>query len=250
MNMRKYLIPLLLLISTPAPADDLIVAASANVQFAMRELQESFQKSSGLTVTVITGSSGKLTAQIKNGAPFDIFLSADTRYPRVLYDDGYTFGEPVVYAYGSLVLWTIKEIDLSGGLSAILDDEIKKIAVANPQTAPYGVEAIKALRYFDLYDRLEARLVYGSSISQTSQFISSGAADAGITAKSVVLAPEMKTTGSWIDIPPDSYDPIAQGVVILKRGKDAPDKDALMFYNFLFSEQAREIFKKYGYRVP
>ncbi len=248
--MRKYLFLMLILISTPALADDLMVAASANAQFAMRELRESFQKDTGISVTVITGSSGKLTAQIKNGAPFDIFLSADTRYPRVLYDDGFTLGEPVVYAYGSLVLWTIKDLDLSGGLPALLGDGFKKIAVANPQTAPYGVEAIKALRYFDLYDRLEIRLVYGSSISQTSQFISSGAADAGITAKSVVLAPEMKTSGSWIDVSPDSYEPIAQGVVIIKRGKEAPKKDAVLFYDFLFSEQAKEIFTKYGYRLP
>ena len=126
----------------------------------------------------------------------------------------------------------------------------RKIALANPELAPYGREAVNALKFYKLYDQLQKKLVLGESISQANQFITTGAADIGFTAKSVVLAPNMKDKGKWVEVDPQSYEPIAQGAVVLRYAEQDHSKEAHEFYDFLFSAPAQEIFKKYGYKLP
>ena len=226
------------------------VAAAANVQFAMNDLKTEFTKETGIDVSVIIGSSGQLTAQIKNGAPYDVFISADMKYPETLFQDKAAVDSPKVYAEGSLVVWTMKsKIRFDKNLKILLSGNINKIALANPITAPYGVAAVEALKYFGIYDKVKDKLIYGESIAPTNQFIYSGAADAGFTAKSVVLSPQMKGKGRWMEIEPDSYKPIEQGCVILNYGYDNHKDESIKFYNFLFSQKAKNILSEYGYKL-
>jgi molybdate transport system substrate-binding protein len=231
-------------------AQEIIVAVAANVQFAVQDLEQAYEQNTGLAIKTVISSSGKLTAQIQNGAPFDVFLSADMKYPDTLYAAGFAAAKPRVYACGALVLWTMKDADLSRGIKILLEDKIRKVAVANPKTAPYGAEAIKVLRHYQMYESVMPKLVYGESIAQVNQYIFSQAAEAGITAKSVVLSPEMRGKGKWIEIDPAAYSPIAQGAVILKHGSKNHPQASQTFYDFLFSEAAKAILKGYGYLVP
>jgi len=249
---KKVLIFLVFLMAVPltAFAGDITVAAAANVQFTLDDLKAEFTRETGIGVKAVIGSSGKLTSQIENGAPFDVFLSADMKYPAKVYKDGFSLQAPKVYGYGVLVLWTIKDLDLSKGISVLSDAAIGKIALADPQLAPYGREAVNALKFYKLYESLQKKLVMGESISQANQFITTGAADIVFTAKSIVLAPNMKDKGKWIEVDPQAYKPIAQGVIVLKYAQQDHLKEAAEFYDFLFSSPAQEIFKKYGYKLP
>ncbi len=229
-------------------ANALIIATAANMQFAMVELTETFSKKTGIACEPILGSSGKLTAQVMAGAPYDIFVSADMKYPQALYEKGLTKDQPRVFAHGQLVLWTMEQ-KAPRLPEALTDKELSHIALANPKTAPYGTAAQEVLQHLDLTELLEAKLVYGESIAQTNQFITSGAAQVGFTAKSVVLAPSLRSIGTWVDIPLDYYSPLEQGVVILK-SKDQPKPGATAFYEFLFSDEAKEILNKFGYSSP
>ena len=194
-----------------APSASITVAIAANVQFAMEEIKVAFEKQQGIQVDLISTSSGKLSTQIRQGAPYHVFVSADTKYPDSLVQSGDATSPSKVYAYGMLVVWTMRpDLDISEGMQVLDDGALKKIAVANPITAPYGQEAIRALTRAHLLDSVQPKLVYGESIGQTSQYILSGAAELGFTAKSVVLAPEMQGKGRWIEIPADLYEPIAQ----------------------------------------
>lgn len=226
----------------------LTIATAANMQFAMVELTETFSKKTGIACEPVIGSSGKLTAQVVAGAPYHIFVSADMKYPQALYKKGLTKGQPQVFANGQLVLWTMEQKALSLP-EALTDKTLSHIALANPKTAPYGMAATEVLQHLGLREPLESKLVYGESIAQTNQFITSRAAQIGFTAKSVVLAPSLRNTGTWIDIPPDYYAPLEQGVVILK-SKDQPKAEATAFYEFLFSDEAKEILNKFGYSSP
>jgi molybdate transport system substrate-binding protein len=250
--MTQFIITLmfLYLLTVSAMAEQITVAGAANVQFTLDDLKAEFTKETGIDVKAVIGSSGKLTSQIENGAPFDVFLSADMKYPATLYEEGFSLRSPRVYAYGVLVLWTMKDLNLSQGFSILSDTGIGKVALANPELAPYGRQAINALKFYKLYESLRKKLVYGESISQANQFITTGAADIGFTAKSVVLAPNMKDKGKWIDVDPQSYEPIAQGVIVLKYAQQNHSKEAKAFEEFLFSAPAQEIFKKYGYKLP
>lgn len=239
-----------LLLPMRAFAADLTVAVAANVQYAFEELKQVFEKETGITVEGVIGSSGKFTAQIENGAPFDVFLSADMDYPRALETEGLAYNAPRIYAHGSLVIWTMRDVDLSRGLSVLADESIKKIAIASPKTAPYGRQAVNAMKFYGLYPQAQGKLVYGESIAQANQFITTRAVDLGITAKSVVLAPNMKGQGTWAEIDQKSYEPIAQGAVILKRAQKRNLDAAEKFFDFLFSGNAQAVFKKHGYAPP
>lgn len=236
--------------SVHALAAELTVAVAANVQYTFEELKAAFEKETGTTVKSVVGSSGKFTAQIENGAPFDVFLSADMSYPQTLEKEGLTVNSPKIYAYGVLVLWTLNDVDLSKGIEAVADSTVKKIAIASPVTAPYGRQAVNALKHDNLYAQVHNKLVYGESIAQANQFITSKAADLGFTAKSVVLAPNMKGQGKWIEVDKDTYESIAQGVVVLKHAQKGNLEEAQKFFDFLFSPAAQEIFRKYGYILP
>jgi molybdate transport system substrate-binding protein len=226
------------------------VAVAANVQFAMQQLKAQFEKETGIELDISIGSSGKFTTQIEQGAPYDVFVSADISYPTTLYKEGLTADSPKVYANGSLVLWTARtDIKPLTDLKLLLTDDIKKIAIANPKTAPYGVAAVEAMKYYKLYDTVQTKLVFGESIAQTNQYITTQSADIGFTAKSVVLADEMKGKGSWVDIDPKAYNPIAQAAVILKHGKETNADASQKFYNYLYSPEAKAILKQYGYII-
>jgi len=233
-----------------AQENKVTVAVAANMQYAANKLKEKFEQETSIKIEIILGSSGKLTQQIMEGAPYDIFISADTKYPSELYKNKFTSDTPRVYAKGLLVLWTNKEgIDPSKDLTILLSGSVKKIAVANPQTAPYGVAAEEILKHYNLYEKVKSKLVFGESISQTNQFIISQSADIGFTAKSVVLSDEMKGKGKWIDIDSKSYSPIAQAAVILKHGVETNKTLSEKFYNYLYSKTAKDIFRQFGYIV-
>lgn len=197
---------------------------------------------------MIVSSSGKLTGQITAGAPYDIFVSADMKYPEEIFEKGLSFEKPKVYAYGQLVLWTTTD-SISPTLETLKQDHIQHIAVANPKTAPYGVAAMQVLDKYDLMNDLKEKLVYGESIAQTNQFITSKAAEIGFTAKSVVLSPTMKNQGNYTEIDEKAYDRIRQGIVRIKR-TDAENKNTRIFYNFIFSPEAQQILKTNGYAIP
>ena len=225
--------------------EKLLIATASNVQFVMEELAEAFTEESGVGVEIIYGSSGKLTAQIMEGAPFDVFVSADMEYPEELQRQGLTTASPEVYAYGSLVLWTMEE-GFSLNLDMLATPAARHIAIPNPKNAPYGDAAVQVLKYYGLYPLVKEKLVFGESITHTSQFILSRTATIGFTSRSVVVSPKLKNKGKWTAIPEESYSPIRQGVVVLKK-EDKNVEDSEAFYTFLFSDKAQNILLNHGY---
>ncbi|HEV2609878.1 MAG TPA: molybdate ABC transporter substrate-binding protein [Noviherbaspirillum sp.] len=247
--MKTYLPLIALMFPFAAGAATLTVAVAANVQYAFDDISAAFKKETGHDIRPIYNSSGKFFAQIVNGAPFDVFLSADMEFPERLHSEGHS-DAPKIYAYGALVLWTMKDIDLTDCQATLRSDAVRKIAVANPKVAPYGRETMKALAGFRLDDALKPKLVFGESISQTNQYIHSGAAYAGFTAKSVVVSPEMRGQGKWIDLPRTSYQPIAQGAVVLAHGRKNNPALSKQFHDFLLGPASRSILERYGYQLP
>jgi molybdate transport system substrate-binding protein len=236
------------LMSVTLIADSINIAVAANVSYAIDELKEAFTKEHPeITVRVTLGSSGKLTAQIKNGAPYSLFMSANMRYPENLYADKMAITKPVVYAQGALAYLSTKPRDFSMPKSLLLSSEVSKIAIANPKTAPYGKAAYDALENMGILKELEPKFVYAESISQTVAYTVS-ATDIGFIAKSSLYSPKMKAYKegvNWVEVDSDTYEPIKQGIVILKNAKG--NSAAKAFYAFILSEKAKEIFKRYGY---
>ncbi len=249
---RRRLRPfaLILLVLAWNAYSQITVAVAANVQFAMEELKTEFKKSTGIDVKTSYGASGSFCTQIKNGAPFDVFISADMDFPDSLYKWGFAKEKPKPYAYGKLVLWTLKDFDLDKGLSVLSDSGVAKIALPDPKRAPYGREAAKAMKKSGLYDKIESKLVYGENISQVSQYILTGNVDIGFNAKSIVLAGEVAGKGKWKEVDSTLYDKIAQGAVICKYGLENNPSLSQRFYEFLFSDSAHAIFLRYGYVLP
>lgn len=242
--MRQWLFLLFFVSSLTASAQKIRVAVAANAQFVVEKLKTGFEKKTGLQLEPIVNSSGKLTAQIQNGAPFDVFLSADMDYPDAVFRAGLAEAKPQIYAYGVLVLWTRSDLDPARGLAVLNDKRINKVAVANPKTAPYGNVAVEVLTQQKLFDALNPKIVYGESIAQVNQYLISGAVEAGFTAKSVVLEPSLRGKGRWAEV--KGAKPIAQGVVLLKTAQP----NARKFYDYLFTPEARAIFRQYGYQLP
>lgn len=245
---RLQFIVLCLCLPMAGIGQTLRVAVAANAQFVAEKLAEAFKKQSGIEAQLIVSSSGKLTTQIEQGAPFDVFLSADMKYPQELYQKKMTIAAPKIYAYGALVIWTKANVVLNKNLSGLNTAAIKKIAIANPKLAPYGTAAEEAMQKTNTFATLKPKLVYGESIAQVNQYLLAGAVDAAFTAKSVVLDPAQKGIGRWTEVDSKLYHPIAQGVVVLKASKGQSLAAANQFYQFLFSAQAKQIFKAYGYR--
>ncbi|MFT4030845.1 MAG: molybdate ABC transporter substrate-binding protein [Siphonobacter sp.] len=242
--MKKW-IGLFLLLGGNLHAQSLRVAVAANAQFVIEPLRKAFQKTTGVSVEAIVSSSGKLTTQIQQGAPFDILLSADTEYPKTLQKEGLALEAPVVYAYGTLVLWTQTKLPIQANLKELLSPEVHHIAVANPSVAPYGEAAFTAMQRLKILPHLQSKVIYGESIAQVNQYVLSGAAEVGFTAKSVVLNPELEKKGRWIEIPGHLYQPIAQAVVIIKR--TTKPEAARQFIRFLRSTEGKRILREYGY---
>ena len=232
-------------------AQEITVAAAADLQFAMQEVGARFQQESGKSVKLIYGSSGNFTQQLQNGAPFDMFFSANLDYPKQLDAAGLTEpGTFYQYAIGKIVVWVPNDskLDLSTGLKALLDPSIKKIAIANPQHAPYGKAAVAALQKENIYDQVKDKFVLGENISQTATFVASGSADVGIIALSLALSPNMKDKGRYAEVPGGDYPAIEQACVIMRSSKN---KDvARQFLKFIQSPPIKELFKKYGFAIP
>lgn len=249
---RKIFIALLavIFISKLCSAQDLTVAAAADLQSAMEDVAARFQQQSGKNVKVIYGSSGNFVQQIQNGAPFDMFFSANLDYPKKLEAAALTEpGSYYQYAKGKIVLWVPNgsKLNVDSGLAALLDPSIKKIAIANPQHAPYGQAAVAALQKQGLYDKLKDKFVLGENISQTASFVVTGSADAGIIALSLALSPAMKDKGHYAEIPTNTYPPIEQACVTLSasRNKDT----ARAFLAFLKTSAVADLLKSYGFEV-
>jgi len=224
-------------------ASEIKIAVASNVTYAIKPLIKEFNKSSNTKVKFVIGSSGKLTTQIRNKAPFDILLSANMKYPEALYKDKIAVIKPKVYAQGSLALFSYRKRDLKD-LSII--NSIKRIAIANPKTAPYGKAAYDALNKANLFEKNKKKFVYAENISQTVQYAMT-AVDIGIIAKASLYSPKMKKFKKYInhiDIDTSLYQPINQGIAILNN-----KKETIEFYNFLFSNTAKTILKSYGYQV-
>ncbi|MDB5050906.1 MAG: lipoprotein [Fibrobacteres bacterium] len=248
---RTYLIfGLTLAIFLAQAAAQITAAVAANVQFAMEELKADFRKSSGVEVKTIYGASGKFASQIRNGAPIDIFVSADMSFPDSLQKWGYAIGKPKPYAYGKLVLWSLKDFDMDKGMAILADSAVQKIAIADPARAPYGREAVKAMQRSGVLEKVSHKLVYGDNTSQVGQYVLTGNVSIGISAKSMVLAPELAGKGRWKEVDSTLYDPIAQGAVICKYGMENNPGLSAKFLTYLYSEPARHIFLKYGYILP
>jgi molybdate transport system substrate-binding protein len=233
-----------------AHAQTLRVAAAADLQYVLTDLSAQYEKQTGVKLAITYGSSGNFFAQIQNGAPFDLFLSADINYPKKLIAAGLAVSDSLqIYAAGRLVLWLPPDspLDPGGGLKILLDPRIQKIAIANPEHAPYGRAAVAALQNAGLYGQLKPKLVFGENISQAAQFVQSGSAQAGLIALSLALSPAMNNGKRW-DIPPDSYPPFEQAAVLLKSSSNK--QPAASFLGFLKSSQARDILERYGFRVP
>ena len=248
--MKKIIIALFFSIVS-LNAGEISIAVAANVSYAIDALKKSFNEIHPETkVNVILGSSGKLTAQITHGAPYMLFMSADMKYPNTLYDANLTANKPVIYAQGALAILSQKERNYCAEIFVLKSPDIKKIAIANPKTAPYGIAAMEALTNVRLYKKLEKKFVYGESISQTVTYATS-AADVGIIAMSSLYAPQMaqyKEAIHWSEVDEALYTPISQGMVILDKGRDNDEVKA--FYDFMLGAKAKEILKAYGYKVP
>jgi len=240
-----------LLAGSYAPAQAVKVAAAADLKFAMVELAAQFEKQSGAKLGVTYGSSGNFLTQIQNGAPFDLFFSADSEYPKKLEAAGLT--EPGIlreYAVGRIVIWAPSDSGIDAatdGWKSLLDQRVKKIAIANPEHAPYGRAALAAMKKAGIYERVKDKLVYGENISQAAEFVQSGNAQVGIVALSLAMSPAMKNGSRW-EIPADSYPAITQAAVLLRTSKN---KDAARrFLDFVSGSQGREILQRFGFTVP
>ena len=236
---------------TPATApNEVLVAAAADLRFAMDSLIAVFSRENpGITVKVTYGSSGNFFEQIKNGAPFDLFFSADVDYPKQLKEQGKTASVIHIYGTGQLVLWS-KQLDPAREqMNTLLNGGVEKIAIANPAHAPYGKRAEECLHYYNLYDKVKDKLVIGENIAQTAQYAQSGAADIGIIALSLALSPTMQQTGGkyWL-IPASAHQPLEQGFVLLPHSKD--NAGAQRFAVFFSSKKATAILRSFGFGEP
>lgn len=232
-------------------AQEITVAAAADLNFAFKELVSEYEKTSGNQVKLTLGSSGTFFAQIQQGAPFDLYFSADIAYPQKLEEAGLTIpGSLYRYAIGRIVLWARHEsaLDVTQGFATFRQPSVKKIAIANPKHAPYGRAAVAAMEHFRVYDSVKDQLVLGENVSQAAQFVESGAADIGVIALSLALAPAIKTKGTYWEIPAHAHPPLEQGAVILKSSKQL--ESAKQFLEFIKSRHGQAIMKRYGFEAP
>jgi len=238
---------LLLVASTVSFAQDLRVAVAANMQGVIKVLGKDFKQKTGIGIEPIVGSSGNLSTQIKNGAPYDLFLSADMGFPESLFKEGFSLKQPEVYAYGSLIICSTQNIGFENWERVLLSSRIKKVAIANPAIAPYGKAAEESLKLKGILDNIKSKLVTGESISQVNTYITSGVVDVGFTTRALIKDAEGKTVLYWKEIDPKSYAPIKQGMIILKQTKES--EKAQKFYDYMLSPAAKAILKEYGYGV-
>jgi molybdate transport system substrate-binding protein len=253
MNVRRLSLIAVLAVSCISQlciAQEITVAAAADLQFAMQDVAARFQKETGKTVKLTYGSSGNFFQQIHNGAPFDVFFSANLDYAKKLDAAGLTEpGSYYPYAKGKVVIWVRNDskLDLSSGMQALLDPSIKKIAVANPEHAPYGQAAVAAMQNDKIYEKVKDKFVLGENISQTASFVVSGGADVGIVALALALSPNMKDKGRYVEVPAGEYPPIEQACVILASSKNK--ETARQFLAFIKTPAIGDLLRSYGFDV-
>jgi molybdate transport system substrate-binding protein len=252
MTKAVFSILLLLTVVLPARASDVVVAAASDLSFALKEIAGKFEKESGNKVRLTFGSSGTFETQISNGAPFDVFLSADIMYPQRLEEAG--LAEPgtlSVYAAGRIVIWVPKDspIDVEQlGMKSLLHPSVRKVSIANPQHAPYGRAAVAAIEHFKLYDVVKSKFVLGENISQAAQFVQTGTAQIGVIALSIALSDSMRASGKYSPIPTDAYPRMDQAGIILKQARKAGHLDAARdFMNTLRSPEGKAVLSRYGF---
>ena len=239
----------LLFVTNTAHAEKITVAAAADLKFAMDEIVTGFKKShTGAELDVIYGSSGKFHTQIQQGAPYDLFFSADINYPRELAKKGMAASEVKPYAVGRVVLWSNSMDASKMTLASLTDPKIARIAIANPKHAPYGKRAEEALKASGLWDRLQPKFVFGENIAHTAQFVQTGNAQVGIIALSLALNPELSKKGGYYLIPDKLHNPLEQGYIITKQG--AAKLLAKQFADYMGSKPARSIMTRYGFVLP
>jgi molybdate transport system substrate-binding protein len=240
------------LFSASAFAADLRLAAASDLNFAIKEIISKYEKDTGNHVQLTLGSSGTFFTQISEGAPFDVYLSADRSYPDQLLDR--KFGEPgtlFIYGVGRIVVWVpaSSSIDVTKlGMQSLLQPSIRKISIANPEHAPYGRAAVSAMQRAGVYDRVKNSLVLGENISQAAEFVSSGAAQAGILALSLALSDPMRGKGKYWEVPTNTYPLMEQAGIILRHARESGNLEAARsFMRALQSPQSHEILKRYGF---
>lgn len=232
-------------------SQELTVAAAADLRPALEEISAKFKAESGIALRISYGSSGNFFQQLQNGAPFDVFLSANVDYPKRLEQAGLVAsGTYYEFARGSIVLMVPydSKLDLTEGLHVLLTPTVKKVAIANPSHAPYGQAAVAAIKTMGIYDWVAPHLVMGENISEAASFVLSGAADVGIVAKSLALAPAAAKRVKFVDVSAKYYTPLLQAMVVLKSSKN--QEAASRFESFMRSEDAKNILKQFGFEVP
>jgi molybdate transport system substrate-binding protein len=246
---RQASVAISLFAATSARADAVTIAAAASLKPAMEALGASFSSTSPKTpVRFSFGSSGKLVAQIREGAPFDLFFSADLNFPREIQRAGLAASEPKVFALGALVLWSTLTIPSGLTIEGLTNARFEHIAIANPKLAPYGARAEEALRSAGVYEKVRAKLVFGNDVAQAAQFAQTGNAQVALIARSLALSPELARTGTSAPVPDALYSPLEQGFVLLKRGADKAG--AQEFARFVETPAAAAIFKRHGFDAP
>ncbi len=252
--MRTLLLALLAvtLLAPLAQTEEITVAAAADLSYALKDLSAGFEKTTGNKVTISFGSSGNLFSQIKNGAPFDLFFSADAGYPEQLAAAGQVDRDSIrTYAIGHLVLWVPGSSSLDPQqlkMDLLTQPQVKRIAIANPQHAPYGRAAMAALEHYRLKDKIAGKLVEGENIAQAAQFLQSGNAQAGLIALSLALSPAMKDTGKFWELPADAYPQLRQDVAIVSSSKHKAAATA--FRDYVTSAGGRAVLERFGFRAP
>jgi molybdate transport system substrate-binding protein len=245
---KKIFLLLLLAGIVRLNAQSITIAAAADLRFALDDITKLYKEThQDAKIDVIYGSSGNLYQQISNQAPFDLFFSADFSFAAKLDSLKLTSGKPKIYAVGHIVLWSNSK-DISKGLDLLKSQDVKKISIANPEVAPYGKRAVESLKFYNLYDQIKDKIVKGDNVSQAAQFVLTGNAEVGIIALSLALSPEMSSKGKYFLIDEKSYSKLEQAYVVLK--KSEKKKELLDFVKFLDTKKVKDIFNKYGFKLP
>ena len=247
----RKLILLALVFTAAAYSQELKIAAAADLSGALDKVAADFKKQTGVSVKISYGSSGHFFSEIRNGAPYDVFLSADRSYPETLDNFGKTDGEATIYALGKLVLWVANRTGVEpapGNFNVLTSNRVSKIAIANPEHAPYGRAAVAAMSHFNIYEQVKSKLVLGENIAQTAQFADSGNVDAAFISMSLAQTDSMKKSGRYVIVPLDSYPLLYQAAVVLRSSQEKAD--AHRFVKFLSSVSAQKTLAEHGFEAP
>jgi molybdate transport system substrate-binding protein len=244
--MKKSFLILMVALSISLHAQTVKIAAASNLRYALEEIKTKYSElHPKVTISLNFGSSGTLFQQISNGADYDIFMAADKIFPDKLKAQGIVSGDVKTYAFGKLVLWS-NTLDVSKGLEILSDKSVVRVAIANPELAPYGERSVQCLKYYKLYEKMKDKIVFADNIAQAAQFARTGNAEVAFIAVALAMTPEMK--GTYFVLDTKSYNPVEQAMVLLKGRQN--NAEASKFMNFVLSNECKPVFEKYGYLPP